>query len=161
MKTRIIHTRFWKDSYISALNPKEKLVFIYLLTNEYINLCGVYELPDKYIRLDLDITQEELDLAKYKFTKDNKFYFREGWVMVVNHTKYNSYGGGMQKKALLREVSLIPSQLPYTSMDTSMDTHPILDLKKKEEIINNKTEDKNNNMEDARDRLRDKIGKLK
>ena len=32
-KTRIINTRFWIDDYTSNLDPIEKLLFLYFLTN--------------------------------------------------------------------------------------------------------------------------------
>ena len=44
-KQRYVNTRFWNDTYVSSLDPIEKLLFIYLLTNEHTNISGVYEPP--------------------------------------------------------------------------------------------------------------------
>lgn len=122
MKTRVIHTQFWKDSYIMELNHKEKMVFVYLLTNENINMCGVYELPDKVICLYLDLTNEELQDIKLRFMQDGKFYFKNGWIKVMNHEKFNSYGKGMQEKALEKELSMIPDFMRDDNLEMGIDT---------------------------------------
>lgn len=122
MKTRIVHTRFWKDEYVSNLTAKEKLLFLYLLTNECVNMCGIYELPDKYICVDLGLTLAELEKAKEKFQTDKRFYFDRGWIKIFRHEKYNSYGKGMQEKALAKEKESVPDFMSNTSIDTSMDT---------------------------------------
>lgn len=135
MKTRVVHTRFWKDEYVSNLTAKEKLLFIYLLTNEYVNMCGTYELPDKYICVDLGLTLPELEKAKEKFQADKRFYFDRGWIKILRHEKYNSYGKGMQEKALAKEKESIPEFMSDTSINTSMDTS--IYTRPNTEIINN------------------------
>jgi hypothetical protein len=128
MKTRIVHTRFWQDEFVNTLTPKEKLLFIYLLTNDRVSLTGMYELPDKYIKADLELTDKELEVAKEKLQKNNKILFCDGWVKIVNHDKYNSYTGEPIQKAKLKELALVPDKLIHyrypinTSIDTSIDT---------------------------------------
>jgi len=124
MKTRIVHTRFWNDNLVCKLNPKEKLVFIYLLTNERNNLIGIYELSDKHIIADLGITPMELNSAKSKLSLSKKIIFYDGWIKIVNHEKYNSFNGEKIQVAKERELSEVPDKLRGmdTSMDTSMDT---------------------------------------
>lgn len=138
MKTRIVHTRFWKDEYVSNLTAKEKLLFIYLLTNECVNMCGTYELPDKYICVDLGLTLPELEKAKEKFQADKRFYFDRGWIKIFRHEKYNSYGKGMQEKALAKEKDTLPDFMSDTSINTSMDTS--IYTRPNTEIRNNNTE---------------------
>ena len=43
-KQRVVKTSFWSDSYIIDLSPTEKLLYLYLFTNDFIDLCGIYEL---------------------------------------------------------------------------------------------------------------------
>lgn len=107
MKSRIIFTKFWEDNYITTLSHIEKLAFIYFLTNSKANLLGIYELPDKYIMLDLDITKEELEALKTKFTHDKKFFFCEGYIKIVNWEKYDNYTGSKNENAKKREQDLI------------------------------------------------------
>ena len=149
MKTRVIHTKIWKDQYFFTLNDKESKVFLFLLTNDSINMCGIYELNDEEIKLWCHVSTEELQQIKDKFVRDNRFLFKNGWVGVINHKKYNTYGkGNLQEKAYTREISLIPKDVKMvfnTSMDTS---NCILDINHKSETINNKSYIKDHNSED-------------
>lgn len=146
MKTRVFHTRFWKDSYIATLTHKEKLLFAYLITNENVNISGVYELPDKYILADLDLSARELKAIKEKFHKDKKIVFFNGWVRIVNVERFNKYVGPLNDKARLKELSFAPKDLlafPFkidTSIYTSSDTPRIGTRNKKSEISNKKTQ---------------------
>lgn len=127
MKTRILHTRFWDDSLVCSLSAKEKLFFIYLLTNERNNLIGVYELSDKRIMNDLDITKTELQSGKEKLMFDKKVIFYKGWIKIINHDKYNTFSGEKNEIAKKREWSEVPEKLRGndTSIDTSMDSGDI------------------------------------
>ena len=60
-KARYIHTKFWSDDWISRLDPVEKLLFIYLLTNERTNICGVYELPLKFMAVETGIEKDMVE----------------------------------------------------------------------------------------------------
>lgn len=148
MKTRIIHTRFWQDSFVSTLSKTDKLIFIYLLTNDRVSLTGIYELPDKYIKADLEVTQKELDETKQKLIKNDKIYFLDGWVRIVNHDKYNSYTGEKIEIAKEKEIQSVPSKLMVDrpGIDTSIDTSSDTPNNQKPKIINNnlliKEEDK-------------------
>lgn len=144
MKTRILHTKVWKDEYFYNLDDKEKLAFLYLMTNENVNMIGIYELNDMEFQLWLKTTSDKINLIKEKFHNDRKFLFKDGWVCVINHNKYNSYGNGKQEKAYERELSLVPQHIMQffnTSMDTSIDTS--IYTNPKSEIINHKSEIRN------------------
>jgi hypothetical protein len=140
MKTRIIHTRFWQDSFVCELSPKEKLLFIYLLTNDRVNLIGCYELPDKYILADLDLTKAELSQFKNKLQRAGKIIFKDGWIRIVNVDKYNSYNGEKLIRAKENELSNVPKELiEYkVSIDTSIHTSIDTLNNHKSKIINNK-----------------------
>lgn len=108
MKTRIIHTKIWKDKYFSKLNRGEKLMFVYLLSNENANLCGTYEINDMELKLWLGLPDGEIEKTKQKFTKDGKFIFVSGWVRVIHHLRYNAnYKGEKNEVARKRELSYV------------------------------------------------------
>ena len=112
MKTRILHTRFWQDNFVCSLSKNEKLLFIYLLTNDKIGLTGIYECPDKFIRMELELTEKELNMAKDKFQKSGKFYFDNGWIVTVNVNKYNNYVSSPKvKMAYNKELKNVPEKL--------------------------------------------------
>jgi len=119
------------------------LLFLFTLFNENNNMCGIYEFNDQEAMLWTGLNSTELEDAKKRFTKEKKFIFYGGWVRVLNHEKYNCYGRGeKQEAALQRELSLVPSFIKEidTSMDTSIDTPPILPIIHKSKIINQKSE---------------------
>ena len=113
----MIQTKFWSDSYICELDIKEKMLFLYLLTNERVNLVGVYELSDRQICFDLGLTQEELTEIKTKFQKDGKFKFADGYIKIVNCEKYNSFTGEKNELAKSKELALI-SDTVLKKLDT-------------------------------------------
>jgi len=141
VKTRILHTRFWRDGFVCQLNYKEKLLFAYLLTNDKINLIGIYELPDKYIKMDLDLSQADLDKAKDKLQKAGRVIFKDSWIKVTNVDKYNSYRGEKLQKARERELSEAPEKLiEYQGgIDTSIHTSIYTPNNHKSKTINHKS----------------------
>lgn len=154
MKTRVIYTKFWKDDYILSLSPTEKLVFIYLISNEHIGLNGVYELSDKVMGFETGVAPSQLKDIQERFERDRKFVFALNHVMVVNCEKYNQYKGSINEKAKETEYSLIRKEVidalqqkldrvsigyPYPT-DTSSN-HKSEIRNKKSEIRNKKSEE--------------------
>jgi len=118
MKTRILHTRFWQDSYVVGLTYKEKLTFLYLLTNDRVGLTGIYELPDRYIQMDVGLTRPELQKIKTNFQKSGKFFFSDGWVVILNVNRYNNYVSNEKvKKAYNRELENVPEKLKEFALE--------------------------------------------
>jgi hypothetical protein len=87
-KSRMINTRFWIDDYISELDPTEKLLFLYFLTNPYTDICGIYEVPLKHIALDTGLDKEMVIKIIERFSKDGKIFYEDGWVAVKNFPKH-------------------------------------------------------------------------
>ena len=170
MKTRIVHTRFWEDSFVCELSHKEKLLFLYLLTNSRIGLTGIYELPDKFIVFNLNLSKEELKVSKKKLQDEGKIYFRSGYIAIKNITKYNDYSKGNenQKNAFNRELELLPDNikkylcdnnfhLVINYLSTSRGLVTQLDINKKSEIRNNKLETINRKLDETKKVLYEKM----
>lgn len=98
MKTRIIHTKFWKDTFVSDLNPSEKLIFLYLLTNDRVNIIHCYECADREILFDTGVTRDALESAKIKLSAGGKVYFFQNYVFLANAEKYEQYRGELSEK---------------------------------------------------------------
>lgn len=101
-------TRFWDDDYILELDPIEKLLFNYLLTNSLTSISGIYELPLRTIAFHTGIDKEMLIKIFKRFDKDKKILTRNPWVCVVNYPKYQNYESEQIQKAVLKEFSLVP-----------------------------------------------------
>lgn len=144
MQTRVIHTRFWQDSFVLNLDREAKLLFIYLLTNVHINICGIYELPDQIIMLETGLTETQLANSKNQLV--GKVTFWNGWVHVKNVEKYNKYRNSPKNEiAYEREMNLVPKGFPIQD-DTSINTSMHTPRNPKPKILNQKSEIRNTKM---------------
>lgn len=87
-KERMVNTRFWIDDYISNLDPIEKLLFLYFLTNPSTDISGVYEVPLKTVAVDTGIDKEMVIKIIKRFEKDKKIKYQDGWVAIKNFIKH-------------------------------------------------------------------------
>jgi hypothetical protein len=109
-KQRYLNTRFWRDNYISELDPSEKLLFIYLLTNPDTNISGIYEIPLRIIALDTGIDKEMVIKIIKRFTADNKIVYKSGWVAIKNFIKHQALNPKIEK-GIKTELSNAPAEL--------------------------------------------------
>lgn len=135
----------WKDGYVRSLNPTEKLLFIYFLTNEYVNQVWLYECPIDLICFDTGISKKEVEIIKGKLQTDLKIAFYKDYVYLINAQKYETYSGELNQKAKDKILSYIPTDVLdwYTKIldrgiDTPINTLPIPIINNNIEIINNK-----------------------
>jgi hypothetical protein len=84
-KARYILTKFWSDNFIVKLEPLDRYLFLYFLTNEHTNICGIYELPLRTMAFETGIHEEMLPVMIKRL--DGKIYYIDGWVYVVNFMK--------------------------------------------------------------------------
>lgn len=109
-KNRYIDTKFWDDNYTSNLDPIEKLLFLYLLTNPLTNICGIYEIPLKRIAFDTGIDKEMVSKIIDRFTKENKVKYLNGWLAIKNWLKHQAEDGNV-KKGIENGLKLAPIKL--------------------------------------------------
>lgn len=110
-KQRMVNTRFWSDNWVSNLDPVEKLLFLYLLTNERTNLCGIYELPIKYMAIETGIEKEMVEKVLVRFNKDKKVFYFDGWIYLKNAQKYQNLKNESIKQGIDREISELPAEI--------------------------------------------------
>ena len=88
MAKRYIDTKFWDDPYISDLDPTEKLLFLYFLTNPCVNIAGIYEITIKRIALDTGFDRDMVEKIIKRFTTDKKLIYFNGFICFNNWTKH-------------------------------------------------------------------------
>ena len=98
-KQRYINTRFWNDGYISNLDPVEKLMFIYLLTNEHTNISGVYEIPIKIIGIETGIDGGMI--KKILKRLEARIRYIDGFVVLKNFVKHQETGSELVQKGIV------------------------------------------------------------
>ena len=85
---RLINTNFWKDIYISNLDPIEKLLFLYLFTNPQTSLAGVYQLNVREVAFDTGIDKDMVAKVLKRFCDDGKMHYEKDWLVLRNFIKH-------------------------------------------------------------------------
>ena len=93
-KNRFINTKFWSDNFIIELNPLDRYLFLYFLTNEHTNIAGIYELPLRTISFETGIEKDMLEKMIKRL--NGKIFYIDGWVYIKNFEKHN-YARGHSK----------------------------------------------------------------
>lgn len=99
-KLRSVNTHFWSDTYVIELDPIEKLLFLYLLTNEQTNMLGIYELHIRRIAFDTGIDKDMLLKIFERFESANKCKYLNGYVILRNFVNHQSYNSNMKISAV-------------------------------------------------------------
>jgi hypothetical protein len=142
----MINTKFWTDTYISNIDPLEKLLFLYFITNPFTNICGIYELPIKQIALDTGIDRENLEKVFLpRFKKAKKIYYIDGWVYIKNFLKHQKASGNVKlgidnglkevPSDIMAKIKLIDNTPPYVkeqSLKLELELEPKLKLEDSE-----------------------------
>lgn len=117
-RSRTVNTKFWVDPFIEELTPKEKLLFLYLLTNPKTNMLGIYEVSIRKISFETGLTQQEINKAFITFTEKNKCYFLDNYVVIPNFLKNQKMNPNMLKSAK-KEFENVPNDIKNTLFGNS------------------------------------------
>lgn len=124
-KKRYINTILWDDAYVSNLDPIEKLLFVYLITNSCTNISGVYQITLRRIALDTGIDKDMILKIFERFERDGKIHYSDGWIVVRNFIKHQNINSPLVQKGIENELKMVPRELiQYTySIDTVLKKH--------------------------------------
>lgn len=109
-KNRYVDTKFWIDTYIINLDPIEKLLFLYALTNPHTNIAGIYEISIKQIAFDTGIDKEMVEKIFQRFEKDHKMLFKDGWIVIANFINYQKINPNV-KKGIEENLQKVPYEI--------------------------------------------------
>jgi len=109
-KQRMINTEFWKDEYIQDLSPSNKLLFLYLLTNESNNIAGVYKISLRTISFETGLKLDAISRGMDTLSIGHKVVYKNGWVWIVNFIK-NQNNGEKIKRGIEIALSKVPSEI--------------------------------------------------
>jgi len=123
-KLRSVNTKFWDDSFISELNPSEKLLFLYLLTNSLANILGIYEITIKRISYDTGLTKETITKGLESFAKGKKaFLTADNYIIMPNWLKNQRLNTNM-KVAVAKEFNALPKHLRDSILSNGSEALP-------------------------------------
>lgn len=103
---RKIHVSFWSDAFISELNDKSKLFYLYLITNERTTQLGVYEITKKQMAYDLGYSIDTVSKLLLEMQKANRIRFNEqtSEIALRNWNRYN-HNPSIKVKSLVDKES--------------------------------------------------------
>ena len=110
-KTRQIQTKFWTDNWVQKLEPLQRYLFLYLLTNSRANLCGIYELPLGVILAETKLKMSENELEGFFASYIGKIHYCYGWVIIINHIKNQNQGSPKVQEGIKRELIELPEDI--------------------------------------------------
>ena len=110
MTQRLIKSSFWSDSYIENLNPIEKMLYLYFLTNDKTNLIGIYELSIKRMSFQTGIDAKKILSILAKFETDKKILYKNNYVFIANFLKHQNLNNSNIKKGVEREYIALPEE---------------------------------------------------
>lgn len=113
---RMINTHFWDDNYVTELDPIEKLIFLYLLTNPLTNIAGVYELKLRKIAFDTGIDKDMIARIFARFEKDDKIIYKSEYVFLINFIKNQSLNPSV-KQGIDRVINNLPNDIKNMVLD--------------------------------------------
>lgn len=110
-KQRMINTRFWVDPWVQEeLNSMDRLLFLYLLTNDQTNLSGIYEISNYKMCFETGIEKETL--LRAMFPRLAPKVFREGnWVILINFPKHQNTNNPSIVQGIQRELEDVPDEI--------------------------------------------------
>lgn len=110
-RSRYINTKFWSDTYVDTLDPSEKLLFLYFLTNERTTISGVYELPVKIMAVETGFDRSMIEKIIERFSKDGKMFYEDGFVIMINAHKHQNLRNSKITAGIEREISELPNKI--------------------------------------------------
>jgi len=110
-KSRYINTKFWSDTYVDTLDPSEKLLFLYLLTNERTTISGAYELPLKIMAVETGFDKNMIEKIIKRFIDDGKMIHENGWIVMLNSYKHQNLKNSKIVSGIQREFNELPQNI--------------------------------------------------
>ncbi len=99
-KLRSVNTNFWSDPFIESLTPSEKLIYLYLITNEKTNMLGVYEVSIRKMSFDTGIDKGTIEKALKGFETIGKVKYINNFIILTKYLKHQSFNLNMKKSAI-------------------------------------------------------------
>ena len=93
---RPIKIRIWVDDWFNSLNIEERLFWIFLLTNNYFHISGIYEIPMSHLCV-LSGCPNALKIIE-RFKNDKKIDYKNGWILIKNYLRNNNRNINKQDK---------------------------------------------------------------
>ena len=147
-KYRHIHTTFWNDPLVLDLTPEQKYFYLYLLTNDKVKQCGIYEISLRQIVYQTGYNKDTILTLLAFFEDAGKIIYsaETNEILLRNFLKYNSSKSPKVIKCIEDELTEVknPILLEHLKFDDTVSiAYPYsIDKKKKKKKKNKKEKEK-------------------
>lgn len=109
-KKRYIRDEMWNDDWFFDLSTEQKLVWIFLLTNERCNVAGVYKLNRQWAAGVVGVEKNVFDATLDAFSDAKKILLVDQWVIVINFVKHQADNPSV-KQGISRILKEVPQEV--------------------------------------------------
>lgn len=110
-KMRSVYSKIWEDNWFSTqLNPLDRYLFLYLLTNQSSTLCGIYEIPIKRISSDTGLDAKDIEDVYFP-RMSKKITYYKGWICIHNWSRYHSEGSPKLQIGIKNDLKAVPKDI--------------------------------------------------
>lgn len=92
----------WTDEWFFDLDPTEKLVWVFLLTNPRMNIAGLYKMSIRWGAIHTGLDPKPFEVILGRFINDGKIVYEDGWVAIQNFKKHLPYQNPSVSKGIQR-----------------------------------------------------------
>lgn len=108
---RYLNTRIWADTWFENLAVDEKLVWIYLLTNQQTNLIGIYEIGLRRISNETGVEINRLQTVMERFANDYKAFHNGYFVVIPNALSHQTLANPNMEKSAMNIFDSLPDEI--------------------------------------------------
>lgn len=111
-KQRYISTSFWDDAWIMELDPSEKLLYLYLMTNPLTTIAGIYEITLKRISFDTGFDRDMVTRILTRFQEAGKAYRYNEYIILPTWPKHQHWQQRSKiKQGIENELRQLPTHV--------------------------------------------------
>lgn len=96
---RSINTSFWSDEWVEMRDPIEKLLYLYLLTNQQTNIAGIYEVSLKRMAFETGLDRDTVSNILNRFQEAGKIKIVDSYIIICNWLDNQAMNTNMKKGA--------------------------------------------------------------
>lgn len=112
MKTRIVYPKFWFDEKFAECKLSTKLLFVYLITNDYLKLSRYSRISDRRIMFETGLSKSQLDEAKNELQNLKWCFFEGEWIYHNHECAYVDYFRNEKvESAKQSEIDTVPAKI--------------------------------------------------
>jgi hypothetical protein len=123
---RYISTSFWSDRWIRSLNPSDRYLYLYLMTNPLTTIAGIYQITIDRIAFDTGYDERTLRPMLESFEAAGKAVFYDNeWMILPSWPKHQQW---QTRSKIKTGIDNVLSSLPKNVLKKAYNVHYSYDL---------------------------------